>query len=162
MSGNIIEEMYFLLHSFLMGVFITFIYDMLRVFRRVIRHGVWWVALEDLMFWIASCLLIFTMFYKENNGILRVFAIIGAMTGMLLYTCTVGKLLVKHVSKFLRWCIKQMEKILLIILRPLALLFKKAGALGKKSKRRGTRVCRYWKKRLTNRMKVIKMLLYKH
>ena len=37
-------ENQFLLHSLMMGAFILFVYDILRVIRRVIPHGWFWVA----------------------------------------------------------------------------------------------------------------------
>ena len=32
------SEKEFLLHALLMGIFITFVYDLLRIFRRVVPH----------------------------------------------------------------------------------------------------------------------------
>ena len=46
------SENEFLLHAFLMGIYITFVYDILRIFRRVIPHKDLMVSLEDLVFWI--------------------------------------------------------------------------------------------------------------
>ena len=38
----------FLLHALLMGIFITFLYDLLRIFRRVVPHNGFFVSMEDL------------------------------------------------------------------------------------------------------------------
>ncbi|MDE6168338.1 MAG: spore cortex biosynthesis protein YabQ, partial [Acetatifactor sp.] len=46
------SENEFLLHALLMGIFITFVYDLLRIFRRVVPHKAFFVSLEDLAFWI--------------------------------------------------------------------------------------------------------------
>ena len=46
------DENVFLLHSFLLGVGITFLYDILRILRRVFAHSTSMVSLEDLAFWI--------------------------------------------------------------------------------------------------------------
>ena len=46
------NENSFLLYALLMGIFITFIYDIIRIFRRVVPHGSFLVALEDIAFWI--------------------------------------------------------------------------------------------------------------
>ena len=46
------SENEFLLYSLLTGIFITFVYDLLRIFRRVIPHKLIFVSLEDLAFWI--------------------------------------------------------------------------------------------------------------
>ena len=43
-----------MLHSFLLGVIITFIYDLFRIFRRIIPHGWFLLSLEDLVFWVLA------------------------------------------------------------------------------------------------------------
>ena len=46
------NENVFLLHAFLLGIEITFLYDILRILRRVFTHGNGMVSLEDIAFWI--------------------------------------------------------------------------------------------------------------
>ncbi len=46
------NENEFLLHALLMGIFITFVYDVIRIFRRVIPHNSFFVSLEDLAVWV--------------------------------------------------------------------------------------------------------------
>ena len=97
MSGQIAEEAWFLLHSFLLGVFITFFYDLFRVFRRVVRHGIFWISLEDLVFWVMASVGIFYLLYYENNGAFRWFAVFGAGAGMVLYKKTLQASLFRSV-----------------------------------------------------------------
>ena len=87
-SPVIAGEGVFMLHSFLLGVIITFIYDLFRIFRRIIPHGCSCVSLEDLVFWVLATAGIFYMLYYENNGMFRWFSVIGAGTGMFLYKKT--------------------------------------------------------------------------
>ncbi len=47
-SPVIAGEGVFILHSFLLGVVITFIYDLFRIVRRIIPHGWFLLSLEDL------------------------------------------------------------------------------------------------------------------
>ena len=84
-SPVIAGEGVFMLHSFLLGVIITFIYDLFRIFRRIIPHGWFLLSLEDLVFWVLATAGIFYMLYYENNGMFRWFSVIGAGTGMFLY-----------------------------------------------------------------------------
>lgn len=81
MSQSIIDEVTFLLHSFLMGILITFVYDGFIIMRRLIRHNLFLISVEDLIFWIACAIGVFYMLYEENNGILRWFAVFGAALG---------------------------------------------------------------------------------
>lgn len=67
-SPVIAGEGVFILHSFLLGVIITFIYDLFRIVRRIIPHGWFLLSLEDLAFWILATAGIFYMLYYENSG----------------------------------------------------------------------------------------------
>ena len=68
------SENEFLLQAFFTGVYITFVYDVLRIVRRVISHGELMVSLEDLVFWIYCADRVFLLMYYESNGTLRWFA----------------------------------------------------------------------------------------
>ena len=46
------NENVFLLHAVLLGVEITFLYDILRILRRAFAHSGIMVSLEDIAFWI--------------------------------------------------------------------------------------------------------------
>lgn len=76
MSQNIIAEVVFLFHSFLLGIIITFVYDGFLILRRLIPHNLLLISLEDMIFWIACAIGVFYMLYEENNGILRWFAVL--------------------------------------------------------------------------------------
>lgn len=161
MSLNILLEVSFLFHSFLMGISITVLYDLLRILRRVIPHKLWAVSLEDFVYWVGCSILIFRMLCRENNGILRWFAIVGAMAGMFLYKKTFGNIFVQYFSRLISYLLHLVEKLILFILRPLALVLK---SVHKKLKipwkwlkmgiRRG-------KKKLTQTGKLLKIILYK-
>ena len=79
------DENQFLLYATLMGVYITFFYDILRIFRRVIPHANFMVSLEDIGFWIYCSIKVFMLMYYESDGTLRWFAVLGALLGMTVY-----------------------------------------------------------------------------
>lgn len=62
------DENVFLLHSFLLGVGITFLYDILRILRRVFAHSTSMVSLEDLAFWIYCAGKVFLLMFHEVTG----------------------------------------------------------------------------------------------
>ena len=95
------NENVFLLHAVLLGVEITFLYDILRILRRVFVHSGIMVSLEDIAFWIYCAGEVFLLMFRESNGNLRRFAVLGALTGMYLYHRTFSPLLVKYVSGLL-------------------------------------------------------------
>ena len=75
------NENVFLLHAFLLGIEITFLYDILRILRRVFTHGNGMVSLEDIAFWIHCAGKVFLLMFRESNGNLRWFAVLGGSIG---------------------------------------------------------------------------------
>lgn len=161
MSPDIVIELCFLLHSFLTGVLITVLYDVLRILRRVIPHNILAVSLEDLFYWIVCSLLIFAMLIQENNGVLRWFAVAGAMTGMFLYKKTLGFLLVKYVSLLLNSLLHLVGSIFGVIIKPLYLVKRRIIWERKKSPKRLKMGIRRVKKKLTDGKKLLKIILCK-
>lgn len=95
MSGEIVREWYFWLVSIATGACMAFAYDVLRLFRRLFRHGRIAVDLEDILYWTACFVVSFTLLYYGNNGVIRFAAVLGAAVGMFLYIVTVGRFFVR-------------------------------------------------------------------
>lgn len=159
------NENEFLLHALLMGIFITFVYDILRIFRRVIPHNSFFISLEDLVFWIYCGAEVFLLMYHESNGTLRWFAVIGALVGMVLYKKLLSPFLVKYLSLALRKVLGIFGKILRWVFKPLEILCRKAGQgacrTGNGMRRIGRRIRRGIKNKLTYFLKMLKMSLKK-
>lgn len=117
MSAVIIEELRTIGIAFVSGVFITFIYDLLRVFRRIIAHGNLWIGVEDFLFWIWTSFWIFSVLYRTNDGSLRIYTILAMVLGMIIYHKTVSEPFVRITGGFLK-------KILRFLVLPLKKLWK--------------------------------------
>lgn len=102
MSKDITVELQFFLISILWGALILILYDILRILRRVIKHNYFFIAIEDLLFWVISSLFIFAMIYNENNGIIRGFSIMGMALGMVIYHFLLSKFVVKLISELIK------------------------------------------------------------
>ena len=98
MSQEITEELLLFFHSFLTGIIMAVFYDGLLIIRRVIRHGQFWISLEDFFFWLICAWGAFLFLVEENNGILRWFAVGGAILGAFLYKKTVSKYYINIMS----------------------------------------------------------------
>ena len=162
MSQRIIDEVTFLLHSFLMGILITFVYDGFTIMRRLIRHNLFLISVEDLIFWIACAIGVFYMLYEENNGILRWFAVFGAALGMAAYKKSVSPFLVKIITMVIERIFHGLFCILRFLFKPVRFAGGKvrggACAVSKKGKKAG----RCLKKKLTERVNLLKITLCKH
>ena len=162
MSREIVQELTFFTHSVLMGLVITFVYDWIRVLRKLFRHGTALMSAEDLLFWLTCGIGVFYMLYRENDGTLRWFAVLGSTVGMFFYKIIVRDAFVHVMSTCLHKIMWFIFRLLQIVLKPLkSLIF--AGktfvlCLGKKLKK-----CKeFIKKRLTAFIKTIRMVLCKH
>ena len=149
-SAEIIKEADVLLAAFLTGALLLFIYDVLRIVRKIVPHKMWLVGVEDLLFWIGSALALFAMLYRENSGYIRGFVIGGVLVGMLLYNLLLSAWIVAG-SVFL------LKMILFVLSRPLvwtARLFRKPlGFAGRKVKK----LLRFIKKELKKLWKTVKI-----
>lgn len=162
MSQNIINEATFFLHSFLMGAVITFVYDGFLILRRLVRHSLLLISLEDMIFWIACAIGVFYMLYEENNGILRWFAVFGATLGMIAYKKTVSPVVIKVISAVLERIFHALFCMLRFLLKPVCFLGKKVCRMTAVSSRKGKKVGKCVKNKLTGRIKLLKITLCKH
>lgn len=146
MSLGIAGELQFFGLSLLRGILILLLYDLLRIFRRVVSHGTFAVAVEDICYWLITALLIFQLIYRENDGAIRGYAIAALVMGMVLYYFTLSKYLVNGIS----WVLK---KILSFLLKPVHFLWKKVVQAGKAA-------FRFYKKKLKKRWKELIIILF--
>ena len=162
MSQDIVQEAVFFLHSVFMGVIITFVYDWFLIIRKLIKHGALWISLEDLVFWLACGLGVFNMLYRENNGILRWFTVIGAMLGMVCYKWLVSKMFIQIMSTCIYKIMRILFRILQIIVKPIKILLNRLGKITNFFRKKIKKCQNYIKNRLTVCIKMVKMVLCKH
>ena len=161
MSQEIINEVYFLADSVVIGIIITFVYDFILIGRRVIKHSLFFVSLEEFIFWASCAVAVFYMLYEENNGILRWFAVFGAALGMLLYKKIVGDHLVRLMSLFIKKEIHIICKVLGFLLKPFIWMMKKISSFWKFIWKWAKKIWKYMKKKLTSFVKMLKMSVSK-
>ena len=110
-------ENLFLLHSALLGIYLAFVYDSIRIFRRLVPHNVFFISLEDIAYWIYLAAEVFLLMYRESNGMLRWFAVLGATAGIFLYKKLVGRYYVHYVSLLLQKILHRIRRIFKIRLK---------------------------------------------
>lgn len=109
-SEDIHQEILFLLISLALGEGLVVFYDVFRIFRRIVPHGVIWISVEDILYWIVCALLVFGMIFQTNDGLVRGFSIGGICIGMLFYNHFVSPFFVKHISSILEKIIRFWKK----------------------------------------------------
>ncbi len=93
------------LYAVLTGVTVLCAYRILICFRRLFRHNMIAVGIEDMVFWIGASIYVFRRMYDTTYGSIRWFFILGAVCGALL---TSGFL--HFLSKVMKKAEKSLEK----------------------------------------------------
>lgn len=99
MSPNILAEARLLVLSIVTGAGLMALYDALRVFRLLVRHGWFWVGVEDFLYWIFSGFATFYLLYRENDGALRLYVIASVLLAMIVYDRTLSAIFFKGLKK---------------------------------------------------------------
>lgn len=161
MSQGIVQEVTFFLHSILMGLIITFAYDWILICRRLFRHGKILISIEDLLYWFACGIGVFYMLYKENNGVLRWFAVMGAALGMLFYKTIVKDRFIYIMSTLIHKIMWFIIRVIQVVLKPLKCLFSALRRFVRSIVKKLKKVKEFIKKRLTVFIKTLRIFLCK-
>lgn len=77
------KETAILLYAGLSGVIVFLSYQVLYLFRRLLRHSAVIIGIEDLLYWIAVSVYLFHQMYKTIYGSIRWFFVLGVVSGCL-------------------------------------------------------------------------------
>ena len=113
MSGNLLFELKLTGMSFVTGIGMMLVYDLIRSFRIFIPHRPFWAGLEDFVFWIYAAFMTFSLLYELNDGVLRGYSIAVVLLGMILQDRVCSRIwlkLLKNVRKYLRMKILSKKK----------------------------------------------------
>lgn len=84
------------------GICLLFVYDWIRILRKLFPHSSTVVSVVDFSYWIAGGIYIFSMMYRKNDGIIRSYAILGVLLGMTLYRVVFSEVFVNSLVKLLK------------------------------------------------------------
>ena len=155
MSADIINESILWMSCFFAGIVITIVYDLVLVFRRIIEHKYFFVALEDILFWIFVSVTLFLLLYHMNKGAIRWFAVFGLFVGMYLYKKVFGETLVIFMSTIIGHILHVVVAVTSPPLKLVKAAYLQCLRLLKEAVLQG-------KKKLTGNIKSVKIILCKH
>ena len=95
------RELLFFCRTFLAGVGLAVCYDALRIFRNLVKHSPLLAGIEDILYGCGAGLYLFSVIYIENDGEIRVYVLLAACLGILLYHIGPSGILVKYLTLFL-------------------------------------------------------------
>lgn len=99
MSPDIRMQAHLLAAGLLTGAGLMALYDVLRVFRLLVRHGWLWTGIEDLLYWVISGFLTFLLLYRENDGAIRFYVVAAVFLAMVVYDRTFSRFFLKWLKK---------------------------------------------------------------
>ena len=103
-------ELSFAFNSVLMGLKIIIAYDLLRVIRIFIKHGVIIENIEDFIFANISGLFVFGMIYSSNNGAVRGFSLFLVAFTIWAYNMSVSRIVINWLRKAFKTFRKALQK----------------------------------------------------
>ena len=104
--------------SVLCGMGLIFVYDLFRIFRRLISHGNIWIGVEDVCYWVFCTVVVFLLLYQGNDGMMRAFCFLGIGLGAAVYAFLLSRFVVKISVGILGSILGFFGKILGVIGRP--------------------------------------------
>ena len=90
----------------LQGNMVCLVYYTIRVFRRIVKHTLLWVSIEDFIFWAGTGFYLFAEMYRTCAGSIRWYFVLGVLAGGGI-TCW---LLQKFVGKFMKKVVDKSKK----------------------------------------------------
>lgn len=102
MSDFIWQELRLLGIAFAAGVGFRACYDLFLIHRGVCRLGNIITGIQDVLYWLAGCICMFSMIYHTNDGIIRWFVLAGIFLGMLCYHKLISGLMVGCCCRIIR------------------------------------------------------------
>ncbi len=75
------DEVSIFFQAMLAGNIVLLVYMCIRVFRRLIRHSLFFISLEDFFFWVWTGVYLFEKIYNTSDGSIRWFFTIGVVIG---------------------------------------------------------------------------------
>lgn len=124
MQSQVLEQLYSFAIFILVGFLIGLLFDMFRISRRTFKTSDILTALEDILFWILTGLLIIFSIFKFNNGDIRVYIILAIFIGITLYMLVFSKIVINSLVKIVTIIKKIVSHIIKILLYPINLIIK--------------------------------------
>ena len=84
------------------GILISLIFDVFRILRKSFKTPDFLTYLEDILFWIITCIILAYSIYIFNNGQIRLYMFIGVFIGALIYILTISKYIIRISVKVIK------------------------------------------------------------
>ena len=97
--------------ALILGVNMGLTYDVIRCTRRIFIHNIFFVSLEDFIYWLIWTITLLDEISEYNDGELRAYIFIFIIIGFAIYKATFGWLIMKIADCIIGQCKKHLKKI---------------------------------------------------
>lgn len=119
MSAYMSRELLLFIKSFWYGAVLVLFYDLFCMSRKVIRHSLFWITIEDLLYWIFCAFFLFVQFFRDNHAILRSYLGAGVALGSIACYFGISPFFVKSGIFLLKQIIKIIKLPVNIVKKPI-------------------------------------------
>ncbi len=75
------QELYIFFYAVWTGVVVVGSYCLICLFRRIKKHTITWINIEDFSFWVGSCVYVFYQIVRSSSGVIRWYFFLGLILG---------------------------------------------------------------------------------
>lgn len=87
---------------FIAGVALGAVFDVFRAIRQCFRVSDTFVAIQDMLFWLVACVIVYSAIYLSNSAELRWFELVGLISGGGMYTIFLSRRTVYFFCRIIR------------------------------------------------------------
>ena len=118
MYANNFEQLKSFVIFAIIGLIISIIFDMFRIYRKVFKTPDILTYVEDTCIWLITGFIMLFSIFIFNNGELRLYIFIGIFIGVLLYMIFISKYFIKINVTIINLIKNIISKILHIVIKP--------------------------------------------
>ena len=101
------------------GILMGVLFDLVRIFRKLIKHPNFLVQIEDMLYWVICGFVSFYMLYICNYAEIRPYIFIGIILGGIFYFCTFSIVFMKIATIIINYIKKVINRIIGWMLIPI-------------------------------------------
>lgn len=124
MDNLVTSQIHIFLIFIINGIIIALIFDAFRILRKTFKTPDWLTYLEDILFWVISCIILAFSIYTYNNGEIRLYMFIGLLIGSILYIVTLSKYIIKTFVFIINKFKNIFKAIVFYVMYPIKLILK--------------------------------------
>lgn len=158
---SISEQVIVFLWTTVCGMIIAFVYDIFRIFRKAVKTGSLVTFVQDLLFWLIACIIMFLSIFQSNDGELRGFLFLGAFLGAVLYALLLSRAVMGSSLFIINIMVKVVKFLAFVLLYPFRFLLRlmaKPLSAAAKAAARSLRKVRIRKKIKSGRRSIFKKI----